>query len=436
MAGNGDDKSQPGPEGAGEAAGGQERQEASGDVVDAVMAALGGDEDGGKSPEELDLEALARGDDAGDAEAGTPEAKAGGGEAGAPEAKAGGEEAGTPETKAGAGDGEKADAGGKAPGTAQDGAGEAQDKDAGDGAGQADKPPGDAQATGDAATGAEADEDLVTLDDLKVPDAFATIPDEAARAAVTAQWEKVARAVQYEFARANRTEDAYNTLAHPIREARASREQLTDAMAIIAGVNSGDPARLEQVDAYLVQMREQIAKTLGKTPPGEDALAGFPELAAAVEAGDMERKWAEELAAGRRAKGAAEARTRQQSEARQESDTAQQAIVQGAEDVRAFDRWLQANEPRYKELLPQLRRIAGRVEATVPPGQWMDSMIGHYQILRDVLDAAGPGAKGNGKAPPPRTQPLRTGATAGDAPRLPEPKTMAQAAAQAIFAED
>ena len=437
MNGNGDGKGTPAPEGAGGAAGGQE---ASGDVVDAVMAALAGDEDGGsgKSPEELDLEALARGDGAGEG-AGQSEAKAdaGGGEAGTPGEKAGGGEAGTPGEKAGEGDG------GQAPGTAQDGAGEAQGKAAPTGPGQAEQPPGDAQATGDGAgegagqdDGAKADDDLVTLDDLKVPDAFATIPDEAARAAVTAQWEKVGRAVQYEFARANQAEEAYHALARPIQEARATREQLTDMLAVVAGLNSREPARLEQVDTYLGQIRAEIARTLGKAPPGEDALAGFPDLAAAVEAGDVERKWAEELAAGRRAKGAAEARDRQQSEARQDGDAAHQALAQGYQDVQAFDLWLQAHEPRYKALLPALKRMAGHVEATVPPAQWMDAMIGNYQILRDTHAAADPGTKANGKAPSPNTQPLRTGATAGDAPRRPVPKSMEQAIAQAVIEEE
>ena len=101
--------------------------------------------------------------------------------------------------------------------------------------------------------------------------------------------------------------------------------------------------------------------------------------------GHLTKEQSEGLVALGRAEAERKARrARQQSQARHDDDAAGQAVAQGYEDVQAFDRWLQDNEPRYTEFLPALKRIAGQVEATVPPEQWMDAMIMHYLILRDT----------------------------------------------------
>ena len=191
--------------------------------------------------------------------------------------------------------------------------------------------------------------------------------------------------------------------------------------ADIRAAQKGDRQAAERAFEALMPEMQALATYLGKDIAGADPLAEHPDLSAAVESGEIDRKWALQMAANRTQDGA-----RQQHEqfARSQQQIERDAL-QGVQMLTAWDQQMQA-DPAYMAKRPALDRQMQWVRENVPPSRWVEAA---QNLLAAIPDPAPQVSK-----PPPG--PVRPGRSPGTplhrTPRTPlEAMDMAEAEMQA-----
>ena len=140
-------------------------------------------------------------------------------------------------------------------------------------------------------------------------------------------------------------------------EVRAKAEQLDRSMAEVRTVlegagmdaaqfaqhiefsrlaNSNDPQSLQLAAQMIEQVRVDIYKRLGQDAPGVDVLADFPDLAQRVNAFELDRQAALELAQYRRQQQQAQQTQQQQRQAEQEQQQQTQALQSSLAQVELY----------------------------------------------------------------------------------------------------
>lgn len=182
-------------------------------------------------------------------------------------------------------------------------------------------------------------------------------------------------------------------LVGQVMETGANAEQYGQALDYLKVVNeavrSGDPAKAQAALDMLKPELDVLAKITGQEIAGiADPLAGHADLAEAVEAGDMTRKHALEVAASRH---------RSQLQQGHQQQVSQQAQAQQAQEqgVQALVQWEQARiaaDPTYAAKRPQLNTMVAWIRQNLPPQQWVQATEQAYATLQ-------------APAPPPRPKP-------------------------------
>lgn len=183
----------------------------------------------------------------------------------------------------------------------------------------------------------------------------------------------------------------------------ANPEQFGAALTYLRDINSGDPAKMRTAYEQLTSELKTLGEMLGMPAPGVDPLDAHPDLKAAVEAADLDRKHAEELAAARQGQ-----RLQQAAAQRTTSSVQQQAAIeQGTAEVKALGAQLRAADPASFEAKSKLiAPMVNRIQKSLSPDQWAAAIKEQWDVL-PAIPAPAP-------KPPPSAQPLRpTGASAG-----------------------
>lgn len=232
---------------------------------------------------------------------------------------------------------------------------------------------------------------------------------EAMKAAGLADVQQAARALE-------RVRDADYVLGRVV-DTGANHEQFDSTLNYLALVNKGDTASLEQAWALIEPEIKLLAQALGKDVPGMvDPLAGHADLIAEVEAGDLPRARALEIAAAlqRSAHDTAVRQSAQQREQaqREAQQQAEQAAQHARSELNSLGNDLAAADPaRFQALQPQLVALVQQVAAQHPPHEWAYRVARAYATL-PYAPPAPPAAK-----PPIGHVPMRaTGARAPMAP--------------------
>jgi len=163
---------------------------------------------------------------------------------------------------------------------------------------------------------------------------------------------------------------------------------------------------------------------------GVDVLADFPDLRAGVEAGDLDEKFAAELAAGRRA----QSRTRTETSTREAADQATKQMEQrqatAREGLDALGKQLSKSDVDYSRKLEimEKRGVIGDIVANVPPERWQQAFRSAYDALSDVASSM------RQPAPKPGEQPMRRSGKSGSGAEA-QPKTVKDAVRMAIAEE-
>lgn len=193
-------------------------------------------------------------------------------------------------------------------------------------------------------------------------------------------------------------------------ETGASPEQYgmaLDYLGLIGKAQQGDLVAAEK--AYEVMGKEYaaLAKMLGKEAPGiHDPLANHQDLRAEVEAGDLPRARAVEIA-GQRDRAAYTGNVeRQRTESQQ---VAEQAEQRGISWLTRFDARMSSEDPDYAAKRPALDQAVREIRAKFHPSEWADETTLAYSRIKLPTPAAAPAVVAPAAPAQPRPGPMRPG---------------------------
>ncbi|MGH3800058.1 MAG: hypothetical protein ACRDTD_08005, partial [Pseudonocardiaceae bacterium] len=177
-----------------------------------------------------------------------------------------------------------------------------------------------------------------------------------------------------------------------------------DYLGLISKAQSGHMPSAQQ--AYDVMSKELavLAQMLGKEVPGvHDPLAAHADLLAEVQAGDLPRARALEIASTRAQGQYSSAAQRQQQEQEQAAQQAEQA---GIKWLQQFDVKARAQDPAYAAKRPALDAAVAQIRSTMHPSQWPEATaLAYANIAAPAPVAAAPATQA---APAqPRPGPMR-----------------------------
>lgn len=153
-----------------------------------------------------------------------------------------------------------------------------------------------------------------------------------------------------------------------------------DYLGLIGKAQRGDLSAAEQAWQYMAQETAALAKMLGKEVPGvHDPLAGHADLRAEVEAGDLPRARALEIASTRARGDYSSAAQRQQQE---EARAAEQAKQAGITWLQQFDADARAQDPDYLAKRPALNEAVAQIRETLDPSKWPEATALAYARIR------------------------------------------------------
>lgn len=148
-----------------------------------------------------------------------------------------------------------------------------------------------------------------------------------------------------------------------------------------------------------------FAKMLGQEIPGvHDPLAGHQDLLDEIEAGDLTRARALEIAQARELNSAVQQRTQQT----QTQEQLQQATEQGKRQLAEFDAHMLANDPTYPHKRDILSGMVATIKETVHPSRWIEATQNAYKRIPANAAAITPPPP----VPPPPVPPAPAGGNA------------------------
>lgn len=177
-----------------------------------------------------------------------------------------------------------------------------------------------------------------------------------------------------------------------------------DYLGLIGKAQQGDMVAAEKAYTTMTGELAALAKLLGKEVPGvHDPLANHQDLRAEVEAGDLPRARAVEIA-GQRDRAAYTGNVeRQRTESQQ---AAEQAEQRGIQWLQQFDAEMAQEDPSYAAKRPQLNEAVRQIREQYHPSEWAQRTALAYARIQ--APAAAPAAVAAPAAPvQPRPGPVR-----------------------------
>lgn len=187
----------------------------------------------------------------------------------------------------------------------------------------------------------------------------------------------------------------YDEMIALVRETGTSPEQYGVAMDLLSSINKarqGDATAASRAYDVLLGEMKQLAPMVGKDIPGVvDPLESFPDLAEAVESGDITRDYGLELAKQRSTADVSN-RHRQAESDRTTSEQAQaQAKLDGVEALNVLGTELSAADGEvYKAKAPYLVAALRSMTAKTDPKLWRETALEIYRNLPTVAPAPAP----------------------------------------------
>lgn len=179
-----------------------------------------------------------------------------------------------------------------------------------------------------------------------------------------------------------------------------------DYLTLIAKAGQGDTTAGEQAWQYMSKEIAVLAKMLGKEVPGvHDPLANHKDLAAEVEAGDLPRARAIEIAGQRDRSAYTDNVQRHQDDTRKAMTQAQQEAFAG---LQAYDAEMAATDPGYLAKRDILQVHVNKIMANYPPREWeRRTAIAYSSIKLPAESAAAPPPAAPAQPATPRPGPMR-----------------------------
>ncbi len=177
-----------------------------------------------------------------------------------------------------------------------------------------------------------------------------------------------------------------------------------DYLGLIGKAQQGDMVAAEKAYTTMAGELAALAKLLGKEVPGvHDPLANHQDLRAEVEAGDLPRARAVEIA-GQRDRAAYTGNVeRQRSESQQ---AAEQAEQRGIQWLQKFDAEMAQEDPSYAAKRPQLNEAVRQIREQYHPSEWAQRTALAYARIQAPA-AAAPAVAAPAAPVQPRPGPVR-----------------------------
>uniref|UniRef100_UPI0028AAD300 hypothetical protein n=1 Tax=Stenotrophomonas indicatrix TaxID=2045451 RepID=UPI0028AAD300 len=175
---------------------------------------------------------------------------------------------------------------------------------------------------------------------------------------------------------------------------------LLDYGGLIARAASGDLKAASDAFDMITKEIAPLAKMLGREVPGmHDPLANHKDLAAEVEAGDLPRARAIEIAGQRDRAEYTGTVQRHQQETQQ---AAEQAKQKGIDWLKRFDAEMAQEDPSYAAKRPQLSDAVRQIREQFHPSEWAQrTALAYARIQAPVAVAAAPAAPAQPATPRP-----------------------------------
>ncbi|MCI1050050.1 hypothetical protein MOQ50_11200 [Stenotrophomonas maltophilia] len=179
-----------------------------------------------------------------------------------------------------------------------------------------------------------------------------------------------------------------------------------DYLGLIGKAQQGDMVAAEKAYTTMAGELAALAKLLGKEVPGvHDPLANHQDLRAEVEAGDLPRARAVEIA-GQRDRAAYTGNVeRQRTESQQ---AAEQAEQRGIQWLQQFDAEMAQEDPSYAAKRPQLNEAVRKIREQYHPSEWAQrTALAYARIQAPAPAAAAPAVAAPAAPVQPRPGPVR-----------------------------
>jgi hypothetical protein len=264
--------------------------------------------------------------------------------------------------------------------------------------------------------GKPADPPKAAEDPYREPEGMKPEASERFRALVAVAKEKDARIEELstQHAEVAQTVQAFQRL---LVESQATDAEFGALLDYTRAIKTGDWRAAEPLLAAQIQ---QFRLATGRDPAGIDPFEQYPDVAEAVQAGQIPVEMARDVV---RARQIAARHAQHQHEIQQDRD-AQQAFQaqaqQATNDVAALVRQWRDTDLDWPKKQAQLQALAGEIAQTTPPHLWADALARTYKAIGEAMKSAAPP-----RVPAPaHEQPLRaSGARAGAR----QPQTMHEA---------
>lgn len=182
--------------------------------------------------------------------------------------------------------------------------------------------------------------------------------------------------------RAVTAEQNFNFLVEGVRATGTTPEQYGEMLSFMALFNSQDPAQQEKALEIAGDFAMRLSTLLGKELAPTDPMAGHDDLKAAVAAGQVTAKYAQEIARTRNQtqfRGELNGNARQQQEHQQAFEREQ---TQARADLTALEVQLKGTDPQWMAKKAQLVPILQPIFKTMPPRQWAQAFQQAYANLK------------------------------------------------------
>lgn len=192
--------------------------------------------------------------------------------------------------------------------------------------------------------------------------------------------------------RAARAEERAGQIDAIVEASGAQPAQITNAFGVIQAMNFGTPAQKLKAANALLEWARPVFEAQGIEMPGggTDPLKPYPDLADAVEKGDITKAAALEMARLRTSAKTNEEHNQRETEQRQWNESRDTAI----EGINTLNDQLKASDPHFAAKWEKfggiLKREAARIQRTEHPSSWVASMKEAYEAL--PVPAAAPAA--------------------------------------------
>jgi hypothetical protein len=182
--------------------------------------------------------------------------------------------------------------------------------------------------------------------------------------------------------------EAGTVFEEAIRATGAPPSDFAQALDILADLNSGDIARQTRGFDALNNVVKQWSPLLGKPIEIVDLLEGHPDLANAVDSGEITKAHALELAQNRSQKRLQEARAQQVTQQTEQAEQYEQVEQEARQRLTALGNELASKDPHYQAKYPALKAALISIMENTPPDRWEMAAYRAYQNIPNPVAPA------------------------------------------------